>query len=342
MRATPLLALAAFLIAGWAGAASAQQTLAQVKARGEVLCGVGEGFPGFFAPDEKGVWHGLDVDLCRSLSTAIFGTPDKVKYLPATPAARFAQLQSGQVDLLSRSVTWNFSRDAGLGMDFPAVTFYDGQGFMVHKSTGVKSVGELSGASVCVQTGTDTETNLADHFRQHKMSYKPVVFEKVDELLAAFEAGRCDAFTTDRSTLAARLVRLKDAANYVILPEVISKAPNGPAVRHGDNNWADIVRWTVYAWLAAEELGISSATVDEAKASSAVPEAKRLLGSEGEFGKMLGLPADWAYQVVKQVGNYDEIYTRNLGPTTPLNIVRKGSLNASWRDGGLMYAPPFQ
>ncbi len=326
----------------WPAPAQAQQTLAQVKQRDAVLCGVGEGFPGFFAPDEKGVWHGLDVDLCRSLSAAIFGTPDKVRYLPATPAARFTQLQSGQVDLLSRSVTWNFSRDAGLGLDFPAVTFYDGQGFMVRKDLGVKSTKELNGASVCVQTGTDTETNLTDYFKQQNMTYKPVVFEKVDELLAAFEQGRCDAFTTDRSTLAARLLRLKEPGAYLILPDVISKAPNGPAVRHGDNNWADIVRWTVFVWLLAEEHGITAANVDEMKANSTNPEVKRLLGGSGEFGKMLGLSEDWARNIIKLVGNYDEIYERNVGAASPLKLERKGSPNAPWTQGGLLYAPPFQ
>jgi general L-amino acid transport system substrate-binding protein len=332
--------LMVFSVVALSRPAFAESTLDQIKQRGQLHCGVGEGFPGFFAPDEKGVWHGLDIDLCRSLSVAIFGSPDKVQYLPATPAARFAQLRSGQVDLLSRSVTWNFSRQNSLSIDFPAVTFYDGQGFMVRKDLGVHSASGLGGASICVQSGTDSETNLADYFGQHGMQYKPVVFEKVDELLAAFQQNRCDAFTTDRSTLAARLIRMSNPSDYVILPDVISKAPNGPAVRRGDDAWANIVRWTVYAWLEAEELHINSANVEKMRAESAAPEVKRLLGVQGDFGKMLGLPDDWAYQIIRQIGNYGEIYDRNVASN--LHLARKGTLNAQWRDGGLMYAPPFQ
>jgi len=325
-----------------AGAASAQQTLAAVKQRGEVLCGVGEGSPGFFSPDDKGVWHGLDVDVCRALSAAIFGSPDKVKFLPATPSARFAQLQSGQVDLLSRSVTWTFSRDASLGIDFPTVAFYDGHGFMVKKSLGVSSAKDLNGANICTQSGLSTEVIVADYFRQNNLTYRPVVFEKVEETLKAFEQGRCDVFSSDKSTLFSYRARLGEPDAYIVLPETISRTLDGPAVRHGDNNWGDIVRWTLFAMIGAEDLGVSSANVDQMKASSTNAEIRRLIGVEGEFGKMLGLPNDWGYNILKTVGNYGEMYERNLGGASPVVIPRKGSLNALWRNGGLMIAPSFQ
>jgi general L-amino acid transport system substrate-binding protein len=333
-----LIAAAAMLVAQQVSAA----TLDDVKARGTINCGVGEGFPGFFAPDDAGKWHGLDVDFCRALSAAIFGDPDKVAYLPATPAARFAQLQSGQVDLLSRSVTENLTRDASLGLNFVGITFYDGQGFMVRKDLGVKSALELDGAMVCTQTGTTTELNLADYFKQNNMSYTPVVFEKVDELLAAFEAQRCDVYTTDKSTLSARIGKMNDPSAYIILPETISKAANGPVVRQDDGQWEDIVRWTRNAWIAAEELGITSQNVDEMLASTANPEVKRLLGADGELGKLLGLDANWAYNVVKLVGNYGEVYDRNLGPSGAITIDRSNSLNRLWSQGGLMFSPAFQ
>ena len=316
-------------------------TLDDVIARGEINCGVGEGFPGFFAPDDQGQWHGLDVDFCRALAAAVLGDPDKVAYLPATPAARFAQLQSGQVDLLSRSVTENLTRDASLGLNFIGITFYDGQGFMVPKELGVQSALDLDGAAVCTQTGTTTELNLADYFRQHGMSYTPVVFEKVDELLAAFEGGRCDVYTTDKSTLSARLGKMQDPSAYVILPETISKAANGPAVRSDDGQWEDIVRWTRNAWIAAEELGVTSGNVDEMKTSDN-PEIRRLLGVDGELGSLLGLQPDWAYNVIKTVGNYGEAYERNLGAEGAVHIDRANSLNRLWRDGGLMFSPAFQ
>jgi len=321
--------------------ASFAATLDSVRERGFVNCGVGENFPGFFAPDSAGKWSGLDVDFCRALSAVIFADPDKVKYLPATPAARFAQLQSSQVDLLSRSVTWTMSRDAGLGLSFSGVTFFDGQGFMVRKSLGAKSSRNLDGATVCTQTGTTTELNLADYFRANGMKYTPVVFETTDQVVAAYEAQRCDVYTTDKSTLAARLGKLKDPSAHVILPETISMAANGPVVRQGDGQWANIVRWTLNALIAAEERGITAANVDQVKASSKDPEVRRLLGADGDLGKMMGVSAAWAYNAIKAVGNYGEMYERNLGPKGAVNIPRDG-LNRLWSKGGLLYSPSFQ
>ncbi|MCK6453417.1 MAG: amino acid ABC transporter substrate-binding protein [Alphaproteobacteria bacterium] len=316
-------------------------TLDTVRERGFVNCGVGENFPGFFAPDASGKWSGLDVDFCRALSAAVFAAPDKVKYLPATPAARFAQLQSGQVDLLSRSVTWTMSRDAGLGLGFAGVTFFDGQGFMVRKALGAKSAKDLDGATVCTQTGTTTELNLADYFRANGLKYTPVVFETTDQVIAAYEAQRCDVYTTDKSTLAARLTKLKDPAAHMVLPETISKAANGPVVRQGDGQWANIVRWTLNALIAAEELGITSANVEQVRSTTKDPEARRLLGADGELGKLMGLDKAWAYNVIKSVGNYGELYERNLGPKGAVPIPRDG-LNRLWSKGGLLFAPSFQ
>lgn len=339
--APALAGLAASMIGFAVGAGSVSAaTLDSVRERGFVNCGVGENFPGFFAPDSAGKWSGLDVDFCRALSAAIFNDPDKVKYLPATPAARFAQLQSGQVDLLSRSVTWTMSRDAGLGLSFSGVTFFDGQGFMVRKALNAKSAKELDGATVCTQTGTTTELNLADYFRANNLKYTPVVFETTDQVVAAYEAQRCDVYTTDKSTLAARLGKLKDPAAHVILPETISKAANGPVVRQGDGQWANIVRWTLNALIAAEELGITAATVDQVKASKD-PEVRRLLGADGELGKLMGLDNAWAANVVKAVGNYGEMYDRNLGPKGAVPIPRDG-LNRLWSKGGLLFSPSFQ
>jgi general L-amino acid transport system substrate-binding protein len=332
---------AAGIVAGLIGSVACAATLDSVKERGFVNCGVGENFPGFFAPDAAGKWSGLDVDVCRALSAAVFGVADKVKYLPATPAARFAQLQSSQVDLLSRSVTWTLSRDAGLGLSFSGVTFFDGQGFMVRKALAAKGLAGLNGATICTQTGTTTELNLADYFRSHNMRYTPVVFETTDQVVAAYEAQRCDAYTTDKSTLAARLGKLKDPSAHVILPETISKAANGPVVRQGDGQWANIVRWTVNALIAAEELGVSSANVDQMNASSKDPETRRLLGADGELGKLMGLDNAWAYNAIKAVGNYGEMYERNLGPKGPVTIPRDG-LNRLWSKGGLLFSPSFQ
>ena len=330
-------------VVGLPVAAAAQAaTLETVKERSVLNCGVGESFPGFFAPDTSGRWSGLDVDFCRALSAAVLGDPEKVKFLPATPAARFAQLQSGQVDLLSRSVTWTLSREAGLGLAFAGVTFFDGQGFLVRKAAGIKSARDLDGATVCTQTGTTTERNLADYFRQYGMKYTPVVYEQADQVVTAYEAQRCDAFTTDKSTLSARIGKMKDPAAHVILPETISKAANGPVVRQGDAQWANIVRWTLNALIAAEELGVTSEKVEGLATSSTDPEIRRLLGADGELGKALGLERDWAVRAIKAVGNYGEMYERNLGAKGAVVIPRENSLNRLWRDGGLLFSPSFQ
>jgi general L-amino acid transport system substrate-binding protein len=325
------------------GHASAQETLSQIKARGMVFCGVGENFPGFFAPDAQGQYSGFDIDLCHAVAAAVFGDASKVKFIPATPAARFTQLQSGQVDLLSRSVTQTFTRDISLGLDFPVITFYDGHALMVPKSLNLASAKNLDGANVCTQTGLSTEVIVADFFHANRLKYNPVVFESRDKALAAYEGGRCDVFSSDRSTLFAYRSGLKDPNAHIVLPETISKSLNGPAVRHGDNKWGDIVRWTGYALLAAEELGITSKNAAAMKGdASASAEVRRLLGVEGGFGEVLGLSNDWAYNIIRLVGNYGEVYERNLGKNAVINIPREGTLNALWTNGGAMIAPSFQ
>jgi len=315
-------------------------TLDDVKKKGFLRCGVSQGNPGFSNPDAKGNWTGLDVDLCRAVAAAIFGDPEKVKYTPLSAKERFTALQSGEVDVLSRTTTWTLVRDTALGLNWAGVNYYDGQGFMVPKKLNVKSAKQLNGASVCVAIGTTTELNLADYFRANKMTYKPVTFEKADEVIAAYDSGRCDVFTTDRSSLAAQRTKLKDPEAHVVLPEIISKEPLGPVVRHGDDQWLDVVRWTLYAMLEAEEYGVNSENVDQMKNSSADPVVKRLLGVEGDMGKNLALGNDWVYNIVKKVGNYGESYDRNVGPKTPLKLDR-GS-NALWKDGGLQYPMPVR
>ncbi|HEX5795258.1 MAG TPA: amino acid ABC transporter substrate-binding protein [Geminicoccaceae bacterium] len=322
------------------GIAQAGATLDAIKSKGFIQCGVSTGLAGFSNPDDAGNWSGLDVDVCRAIAAALFGDAEAVKYTPLTSKERFTALQSGEVDVLSRNTTWTLARDSSLGLDFTGVSYYDGQGFMVPKSLGVKSALELDGASVCVQTGTTTELNLADYFRANNMSFTPVVFERPDEVRAAYEQGRCDAYTTDQSGLYAQRTGLANPDEHVILPEVISKEPLGPGVRHGDNEWGDVVRWTLYAMLEAEELGVSSENVDDLKANSTNPNVRRLLGVEGEMGQGLGVPNDWGYQVVKQVGNYGEMFERNVGIGTPLKIER--GLNALWTNGGLQYAMPVR
>ncbi len=338
MRLTTILVAGGAL--ALAGSAHAGPTFNAVKQKGFVQCGVNVGLAGFSSPDDAGNWSGIDVDVCRGVAAAIFGDATKVKYTPLTAKERFTALQSGEVDVLSRNTTWTSTRDSALGLDFVGVTYYDGQGFMVPKSLGVKSALELDGASVCVQTGTTTELNLADYFRANNMHFTPVVFEREAEAAAAYEQGRCDVYTTDKSGLYASRTGLTNPADHIILPETISKEPLGPAVRHGDNEWADVVRWTLYAMLDAEEFGITSANVDDQKAKSANPEVRRFLGAEGELGKDLGVPNDWAYQIVKQVGNYGEIFERNIGQGTPLKIER--GLNAQWKEGGLQYGMPIR
>ncbi len=332
-------AAVAFIVG--AGTSVAGNTLRAVKAKGFVQCGVHyPGLPGFSNPNDKGNWVGIDVDVCRAIAAGIFGDAKKVKFRPLSAKERFTALQSGEVDVLSRNTTWTFVRDSALGLDFAGVTFYDGQGFIVRKNLRLKSALELNGASVCVITGTTTELNLGDYFRANKMKYRPVVFGNADEAVAAYDAGRCDVFTTDRSGLAAERVKLTRPRDHVILPEIISKEPLGPAVRHGDNQWGDIVRWSLNALIIAEEKGVTSRNVDEMKAKSPNPQIKRLLGVEGDLGRKLELPNSWAYSIIKQVGNYGEIYDRNVGPDTPLKLER--GLNQLWFKGGILYAPPIR
>jgi general L-amino acid transport system substrate-binding protein len=335
-----LLGAAAFAIA--ASSASAA-TLDDVKTKGFVQCGVNTGLAGFSSPDDKGEWSGLDVDFCRAIAAAIFNDPTKVKFSPLSAKERFTALQSGEVDLLSRNTTWTVNRDTALGMNFRVVTYYDGQGFMVNKKKlpDINSALQLSGAAVCVQTGTTTELNLADYFKANKMEYNPVVFEKVEEADAAYDAGRCDAYTTDQSGLYSIRLKLAAPDDHVVLPEIISKEPLGPAVRQGDDQWFDIVSWVHYAMLQAEELGITQANVEEMKASDN-PEIKRLLGMEADskIGTDLGLGNDWVVNIIKATGNYGEAFERNVGAGSPLKIAR--GLNALWTKGGLQYAPPIR
>ncbi|MGE0172302.1 MAG: amino acid ABC transporter substrate-binding protein [Oligoflexales bacterium] len=315
------------------------KTLENVKKKGYIQCGVSQGLPGFSSPDQKGNWTGIDVDFCRALGSALFGDPSKVKYTPLSAKERFTALQSGEIDVLSRNTSWTLVRDASLGVDFVGVTYFDGQGFMVRKKAGVKSLKELDGATVCVQLGTTTELNVADYFRSHNLKYKLVAFEKNDEVVAAYDAGRCDVLTTDQSGLYANKVKLKNPDEHLIIPEVISKEPLGPVVRHGDNEWADIVRWTLFALVEAEELGVTSKNVDKMTKSDN-PSVKRLLGSEGEMGKTLGLDKDWAYRIIKQIGNYGEIFDKNLGSQSTLKIAR--GQNELWNKGGLQYPMPIR
>src|SRR5688500_15930625 len=327
-----------FLLALFAAApAFAQSTLDAVKAKGYVQCGVNTGLAGFSQPDSKGVWRGIDVDLCRAVAAAVFGDPGKVRYTPLTAQQRFTALQSGEVDILARNTTWTVVRDTSLGLNFVGVNYYDGQGFMVPKKLNVKSAKELNGATICVQPGTTTELNLADYFRANRMSFKPVVIEKLEEVLNAYFAGRCDVFTTDVSGLVStRASRAPNPAEHVILPEVISKEPLGPAVRHGDDRWFDVVKWSMFAMLEAEELGLSSKNIGE-HAKSPNPSVQRFVGASGDIGQMLGLDNRWAVNIIRLVGNYAESFEANL---KPLGFER--GLNRLWSDGGLMYAPPIR
>lgn len=327
---------ASALMAGMASAG----TLDDVKARGELICGSNTGLTGFGAPDASGNWQGFDVDLCRAVAAAVLGDPTKVKFVPLTGETRFTALAAGEVDLLARNSTWTFSRDTELALDFVAVNYYDGQGFMVKKDLGVSSAKELNGATVCIQTGTTTELNLADFFKANNMTYTPVTVADDSEGQRQYVAGACDAYTTDASGLAASRATLADAANHIILPEIISKEPLGPVVRHGDNNWGDIVRWTFYSLVAAEEYGITKANVEEVAASTQNPEVKRLLGLEGDMGAKIGLDNEFAKRAIASVGNYGEIFEANIGSATPIGLAR--GLNALWTQGGLQYAPPFR
>ncbi|MCV2865954.1 amino acid ABC transporter substrate-binding protein [Defluviimonas sp. WL0075] len=322
-----------------AGIASAG-TLDDVKARGELICGVNTGLTGFGAPDANGNYQGFDVAVCKAVAAAVVGDASKVKYVPTTGETRFTALASGEVDMLARNSTWTFSRDNDLKLDFVAVNYYDGQGFMVHKDLGVSSAKELDGATICIQTGTTTELNLADFFKANNISYTPVTVADDSEAQRQYLAGACDSFTTDASGLAAVRATMPDAENHVILPEIISKEPLGPAVRHGDNNWGDVVRWSFYALVAAEEKGITQANIEEVAASTQDPEVKRLLGLEGDLGAMMGLDKEWAKRAIAASGNYGEIFAATIGESTSIGLAR--GLNALYTQGGLQYAPPFR
>jgi general L-amino acid transport system substrate-binding protein len=331
----------ALTIAGLAAGMAAATTLDDVKNRGVLRCGSNEGLAGFAAPDANGVWQGFDVSLCRAIATAVLGDPQAVEFVPLTSQTRFTALAAGEVDVLVRNSTWTYSRDTDLKLDFLGVNYYDGQGFMVRRDLGVTSAKDLDGATVCIQTGTTTELNLADFFRVNNITYEPVPVATNAEGQQQYLAGACDVYTTDISGLAATRATFEAPGDHIILPEVVSKEPLGPAVRHGDNEWADIVRWTLNAMIAAEELGVTSANVAElAAAPTANPEINRLLGTEGELGAMMGLPNDWAAKVIGAVGNYGEVFERNIGEATPVGLAR--GLNAQWTQGGLLYAPPFR
>jgi general L-amino acid transport system substrate-binding protein len=337
MTALITLAVTTILMTLPYGTAHGQATANAVLKKGFVQCGVNTGLAGFSQPDGKGEWSGLDVDFCRALAAALFADARKVRYTPLTAQQRFTALQSGEIDILSRNTSWTLARDTGLGLNFVGVNYYDGQGFMVARKRSVKSAAQLNGAAVCVQPGTTTELNLADFFRANKMKFKPVVIEKMEEVLNAYFAGRCDVYTTDVSGLiAARASRAANPQDHVLLPEVISKEPLGPAVRHGDDQWFDIAKWTLFAMIDAEELGLTSKNIDQ-QAQSANPVMQRFIGVTGDLGKMLGLDARWARNIIKQVGNYGESFERHL---TPLGVDR--GINKLWNRGGLMYAPPLR
>ncbi|CAN7298762.1 amino acid ABC transporter substrate-binding protein [Bradyrhizobium sp. LjRoot220] len=333
------LVLTLAVAAGLSVQTAAAQTLKTVKDRGMLSCGVSQGLPGFSSPDDKGNWTGLDVDVCRAIAAAIFNDASKIKFVPLSAKDRFTALQSGEIDVLSRNTTWTLSRDTSLGANFTGVTYYDGQGFMVKKALKVNSALELNSASVCVQQGTTTEQNLADYFKGNNMKYEVIAFGTNDEAVKAYESGRCDVFTTDVSGLYADRLKLANPADHVVLPEVISKEPLGPMVRHGDDQWADVVKWTLYAMITAEELGITQKNADE-MAKSDKPELKRVFGTDGNLGEQLGLTKDWVSRIVKSVGNYGESFERNVGAGSKLGIAR--GINALWSKGGIQYAPPIR
>jgi general L-amino acid transport system substrate-binding protein len=320
-------------------AAASAATLDDVKAKGFVQCGVTTGLPGFAQPDDAGNWSGLDVDYCRAIASAIFNDPQAAKFTPLSAKERFTALQSGEVDVLTRNTTWTMERDTSLGLTFAGVNYYDGQGFMVRQDLGVTSALELQDAAVCVQTGTTTELNMADYFRTNNVTFNPVVFEGLPETNQAYDAGRCDALTTDASGLAGTRLQLANPDEHIILPEIISKEPLGPVVRQGDDQWFNVVKWTHFALLNAEEYGVTQANVEEMKSSES-PDIKRMLGVEGTFGEGIGLSNDWVVNIIKGVGNYGEIFERNVGVNTPLKIER--GLNALWNAGGIQYAPPIR
>jgi general L-amino acid transport system substrate-binding protein len=319
--------------------AQGKSTLDVIKQRGALACGVSQGLFGFSAPDDKGRWTGFDVDFCRAVAAAVVGDPEKIKFSALSAKERFTALQSGEIDLLSRTTTWTMTRDSTLGLSFVGTMYYDGQSFLLRKSLGVKSAKDLKGASVCTLAGSTSELNLADYFRRNQMDYKPVVFEKTDEVVAAYDAGRCDAYSTDATQLLAERIRLKTPDDHIVLPDLISKEPLAPVVRQGDSQFFTIAKWVYFLLLNAEELGVTSANVDQFSTSTN-PEIRRLLGREGDFGKGIGLDNDWSVRVIKVVGNYGEIFDRNLGSGSKLKMER--GLNRLWSAGGLMYAPPIR
>jgi general L-amino acid transport system substrate-binding protein len=339
MKGFKLIVVAAIIGVLLSGSVVCAGTLADVKAKGFIAVGVNEGLFGFSKPDEKGVWRGLDVDTARAISVAVFGDPNKIKFIPLTAKTRFTALQSGEIDVLTRNATQTLSRESSLGLNFVHVNYYDGQGFLIPKKLGVKSAKELDGATVCVLPGTTTELNVADYFRANKMTMKPVVIESTPELAKAFFAGRCDSLTSDASQLASTRAVAPKPDDYIILPEIISREPLAPAVRHGDDQWYDIVNFSTMAMIEAEFLGITSKNVDE-MLKSGDPQIQRFLGVNPGNGEALGLDEKWAYKIVKMVGNYGEVFERNVGVNTPLKLER--GLNALWTKGGLMYTPPFK
>ncbi|KAA1174893.1 amino acid ABC transporter substrate-binding protein [Marinobacter salinexigens] len=341
MRKAKSIALGVALALGAtvASGVMAATTLENVMEKGRLQCGVTTGLPGFSQPDEKGNWTGIDVDTCRAMAAAIFGDPKAVDFTPLTAKERFTALQSGEIDVLSRNTTWTLTRDVSLGLNFAGVNYYDGQGFLVSKDIGVNDAAELDGATVCIQAGTTTELNLADYFRAKSMEFKPIVFDTSEQTVQGFAAGRCDVLTSDRSQLAALRSKLADPSSAKILPNTISKEPLGPVVRQGDDQWFNIVKWVLSVQINAEELGVTSSNADDMLKSDN-PSIQRLLGTDGDMGAKLGLPADFGYKVVSLVGNYGEIYDRNVGPDTPLGLDR--GINALWNDGGILYAPPVR
>ncbi|GGM04441.1 amino acid ABC transporter substrate-binding protein [Pseudomonas asuensis] len=340
MVKSTLAILTTAAVLGVSGFAHAGATLDAVKKKGFVQCGISDGLPGFSYAEAGGKYAGLDVDVCRAVAAAVFGDAEKVRYSPLTAKERFTALQSGEIDILSRNTTWTSSRDAGMGMNFIGVTYYDGVGFLVNKKLGVSSAKELDGATICIQAGTTTELNVSDYFRSNGMKYTPITYDRSDESAKSLEAGRCDVLTSDQSQLYAQRIKLANPDDYVVLPEVISKEPLGPAVRRGDDEWFAIAKWSLFAMIGAEELGVTSANVEEMAKNAKNPDVARLLGAEGNFGNDLKLPKDWAVKIVKQVGNYGEVFERNVGMGSALKIKR--GLNAQWNNGGILYAPPVR
>jgi general L-amino acid transport system substrate-binding protein len=333
--------LGALTVAGLAASAAVAGTMDDVKARGKLNCGVTTGLVGFAAPDANGEWQGFDVGVCRAVAAAVLGDPKAVEFVPTTGKTRFTALASGEIDMLARNTTWTFSRDVDLKFEFTGINYYDGQGFMVPKDLGVGSAKDLDGATVCIQTGTTTELNLADFFRSNNISYEPVPIETNAEAQQQYLAGACDVYTTDASGLAATRATFEDPSAHVVLPEIVSKEPLGPLVRHGDNDWGDVVRWSLNALIAAEELGVTSANIAElSSAPTNNPEVNRLLGTESNLGEMLGLDAEWAKRAIMAGGNYGELFEKNIGENTPIGLAR--GLNAQWKNGGLIYTPPFR